>query len=188
MVWHEISRKIARFNWKNRYFYLLKANSNMKKFTLIAAAFLFTYVANAQDKPHAETATAQQPQTKDIAKTLEFKNADYDFGKIPFGKPAEYEVTIKNISHDSVAIERVNVSCGCTTPKYDAGKKIGPGESYKITLGFNGSTQGTFSKSATLVFSDGMQRAVTFKGETYTTPDNSAPANGAVEKMKTGNK
>lgn len=160
----------------------------MKKFTLIAAAFLLTYATNAQDKQQTGAAPAQQAQVKDINKTLEFKNADYDFGKIPFGKPAEYEVTIKNISHDSVALERVQVGCGCTTPKYEAGKKIAPGESYKVTLGFNGSTQGAFTKSATLIFSDGMQRAVTFKGETYTTPDNSAPANGAVEKMKTGGK
>jgi hypothetical protein len=161
----------------------------MKKFTLIAAAFLLTYVANAQVKPQAETAVpVQQPQPKDITKTIEFKNADYDFGKIPYGKPAEYEVTIKNISHDSVTLERVQAGCGCTTPKYDAGKKIAPGESYKITLGFNGSTQGKFTKSATIAFSDGMQRVVQFTGETYTTPDNSAPANGTVEKMKTGGK
>ncbi len=161
----------------------------MKKFTLIASALFLTYMAQAQpEKMPTVTPAVQQPQPKDVAKTLEFKNAEYDFGKIPFGKQAEYEVTIKNISHDSVTLERVQVGCGCTTPKYEANKKIAPNESYKVTLGFNGGTDGAFTKFATIIFNDGMQRQVTFKGETYKTPESSAPANGAVEKMKTGNK
>jgi len=163
----------------------------MKKFTLIAAAFLVTYMAQAQEKATSAPAPAvaqTQPQPKDVTKVVEFKNAEYDFGKIPFGKQAEYEVTLKNISHDSITLERIQVGCGCTTPKYEANKKIAPNESYKVTLGFNGSTDGPFTKFATIIFNDGVQKQVTFKGETYKTPDNSAPANGAVDKMKTGNK
>lgn len=160
----------------------------MKKFALIAAAVFVTYLAQAQAEKTANPAPTVQAPVKDVAKTLDFKNAEYDFGKIPFGKQAEYDLTIKNISNDSVTLERVQVGCGCTTPKYDAGKKIAPGDSYKVTLGFNGSTDGAFTKFATIIFNDGMQKQVTFKGETYKTPDSSAPANGAVEKMKTGNK
>lgn len=159
----------------------------MKKFTIIAAALFIGFSANAQQAttkaPAQETA---QPQPKDITKVLEFKNADYDFGKIPFGKPAEYELLIKNISHDSVTLDRVQVGCGCTTPKYEANKKFGPGETVKVTLGFNGGTDGAFTKTVTIYFSDNMSKVVTFKGETYKTPDTSAPANGGVEKMKTG--
>lgn len=157
----------------------------MKKFTLVIAVLFFAFASNAQQ------ATKDQPQTvasqpKDINQFVEFTNADYNFGKIPQGKPSEYEVTIKNIGKDSITLERIQVGCGCTTPKYEANTKIGPGKSYKVTLGFNGSANGAFTKFATLIFNDGMQKQVTFKGETYQTPDTSAPANGAVDKMKTG--
>lgn len=163
----------------------------MKKFTLIAASFFMTYLAQAQtEKPVTTTVPASAPvpqiEPKDITKILEFKNAEYDFGKIPYGKQAEYELTIKNISHDSVTLDRVQVGCGCTTPKYDANKKFGPGENIKVTLGFNGSSEGAFTKFATIYFSDGMSKQVSFKGETYKTPDTSAPANAPLQKMKTG--
>ncbi|MEI2709613.1 MAG: DUF1573 domain-containing protein [Chitinophagaceae bacterium] len=157
----------------------------MKKFTFIAAVLFMTFTSNAQEATTGEK-TAQQTQPKDIAKYVEFKNAEYDFGKIPFGKPAEYELTVKNISHETITLDRVQVGCGCTTPKYEAAKKLAPGESAVITLGFNGSSDGVFTKFVTVYFNDGMNKQVSFKGQTYKTPDASAPANGGVQKMKTG--
>jgi len=128
---------------------------------------------------------AQQPTVmKDIAKTLEFKNADYDFGKIPYGKETKYMLEIKNISADSVTLENVQVGCGCTTPIYEKGKKFGQNETISVTLGFNGMSSGSFTKVATLFFNDGMTKQVTFKGETFTPPATSAPVNNVVEKMK----
>jgi len=160
----------------------------MKKCTFILAAMLLTFGAFAQQKTETNPTTEKTAQPKDVNKVLEFQNAAYDFGKIPFGKPAEYNLTIKNISKDAVTLERVQVSCGCTTPKYQQGQKIAPNETATVTLGFNGSSQGHFTKSVTLYFSDGMSKVVTFKGETYKTPDESAPANGGVEKMKKSGK
>ncbi len=162
----------------------------MKKFTIVALVGLFALSAKAQEsvvlKPASTTATpmAAVTEVKDINKYVEFKNAEYDFGKIPFGKPAEYEVEVKNISHDTLTLTRVQAGCGCTTPKYEANKKIAPGESAKITLGFNGGTQGAFTKVVTVFINDNMQKVLTFKGETYSTPDTSAPANAPVQKMK----
>lgn len=92
----------------------------MKKFTFFAALLLLSFSSIAQQASSVEQ-TQQQP--KDISKFVEFKNAEYDFGKIPFGKPAEYELMVKNISNDTVTLDRVQVGCGCTTPKYEAGKK-----------------------------------------------------------------
>ncbi len=155
----------------------------MKKFTFFAALLLLSFSSIAQQASSVEQ-TQQQP--KDISKFVEFKNAEYDFGKIPFGKPAEYELMVKNISNDTVTLDRVQVGCGCTTPKYEAGKKLLPGESTKVTLGFNGSSDGVFTKFVTIFFNDGMSKQVSFKGETYKTPDSSAPANGGIQKMKTG--
>ncbi len=160
----------------------------MKKITLIALAFAFTTAVWAQENTTKQTTSEAKPvEVKDINKYVEFKNADYDFGKIPFGKPSEYQLTIKNISKDTVTLERVQVGCGCTTPKYEAGKKIAPKGSYEVTLGFNGSTDGPFTKYVTIFLNDNMSKQITFKGETYKTPDASAPANAPVEKMKGSN-
>lgn len=140
----------------------LKTRSMKKIFVLMAA--LFTgMMAMAQNQP-----------AKDISKVLEFKNAEYNMGKIPFGKPLEYEVEIKNISAETVVLEKVEVGCGCTTPKYEAGHKILPGEVYKITLGFNGGNMGPFTKFATLYFKDGMSRQVKFFGEAFQEPAKSS--------------
>ena len=169
---------ILQFKLKNK-----NQDTIMKKFTLIAAVLFMAFSANAQE---ASTTTQTQQQTKDVAKYVEFKNAEYDFGKIPFGKPAEYELMVKNISNDTVTLDRIQVGCGCTTPKYEAGKKLLPGESTKVTLGFNGSSDGVFTKFVTIFFNDGMSKQVSFKGETYKTPETSAPANGSIQKMKSG--
>jgi hypothetical protein len=158
----------------------------MKKFTLIAAILFAGFAANAQVEKTSTPQPVQQPQPKDIAKYVEFKNPAFDFGKIPMGKPAEYQLVFKNISHDTLTLERVQPSCGCTTPKYEANKKIAPGQSYEVTLGYNAASEGVFNKTVTIFFNDGMTQPVTFKGEVYKTPENAAPANGAAEKMKTG--
>lgn len=139
-------------------------------------------------KTVASTVATPAPVAKDITKYLAFSETAHAFNKIPQGKPVEFDVTVKNISHDSIKIERVDVQCGCTTPKYTAGAKYGPGESFKVTLGFNAAAMGHFTKNATFVFSDGLQQVINFNGETYQVATDAAPANEATEKLKPANK
>ncbi|MBA4196196.1 MAG: hypothetical protein C0459_01450 [Chitinophaga sp.] len=149
----------------------------MKKIFLLLMVCGLGYITQAQPSD----------QPKDITKMVEFTNAEYDFGKIPFGKPVEYTVSIKNISSDSVWIDDVKVGCGCTTPKFEKAKKYAPGETIIVTLGFSGTTMGQFSKFATIYFNNNaFNKQVTFKGETYTVPS-AAPTNGALEKVKPAN-
>ena len=56
------------------------------------------------------------------------------------------------------------VGCGCTTPKYTKGAVIAAGAHATVTLGFNGSAVGNFSKNATLFFSGNLVKQVTFYG------------------------
>ena len=158
----------------------------MKKFFVSAVAFLSIGFAQAQTSSTTPTSTVAAPPVvpKDVAKTLEFTNDTYDFGKIPAGKPTEYELTIKNISKEPVTLKNVSVGCGCTTPKYEKDKSFGPGETIKITLGFNGGANGPFTKFATLFFNDDMQKQVTFKGDAYQVPATPAPANTGTQVMK----
>ncbi len=129
----------------------------MKKIFIIMA--LFFGVLNVQ----AQTNT--NPTQVDIAKVLKFTNDNYDMGKIPYGKPTEFTVTIQNISNNNITLDNVMVGCGCTTPKYTKDQVILPGASTTVILGFNGSAIGSFSKSATLFFSGNLNKTVLFHGE-----------------------
>lgn len=138
----------------------------MKQILLVLSiACCMNAIGQKQIITATKTDTITKP--KEVKDVISFRNEVFDFGKIPFGKPVEYQLGMKNISKDSVTIENVQVSCGCTTPKWTAGKKYAPGESFDITLGFNAGTKGLFQKTVTVFFNGGLSKVVTFKGETY---------------------
>ena len=130
----------------------------MKKIILFALLFTCT------NQLFAQTATATKQVQKDITKVLKFTNDNYNMGNIPYGKPTEFVVTLENISGAPVTLNNVQVSCGCTTPKFQAGAVIAPGQKTTVTLGFNGAAMGNFSKSATIFLSDNLIKTVSFSG------------------------
>lgn len=130
----------------------------MKKFLLLA----FMIVASVQI--FAQTTPATTQVQKDITKVLKFTNDNYNMGNIPYGKPTEFNVTIENISAAPVTLNNVQVSCGCTTPKFQANAVIAPGQKTVVTLGFNGASMGKFTKNATIFLSDNLIKTVNFYG------------------------
>jgi hypothetical protein len=129
----------------------------MKKILIVGMVLLSFLTVNAQ--------TNTTPAQVDIAKVLKFTNDNYDMGKIAFGKPTEFTVSIQNISNYNISLDNVMVGCGCTTPKYTKDQVILPGATATVVLGFNGSAVGMFSKSATLFFSGNLNKTVSFHGE-----------------------
>lgn len=129
----------------------------MKKIFITFLLFIGMVVVKAQ--------TNTTPAQVDIAKILKFTNDNYDMGKIAFGKPTEFTVSIQNISNYNISLDNVMVGCGCTTPKYTKDQVILPGATATLVLGFNGSAVGMFSKSATLFFSGNLNKTVSFHGE-----------------------
>lgn len=161
----------------------------MKKITLVLTSLFVAALVNAQTPAVASSAAATQATPKaDISKVLEFKEENHDFGKIPYGKPVEFDVAIKNISSDSVKIENVKVGCGCTTPKFEQGKSYAPGETFKVTLGFSGYADGPFEKYVDIFFNNGMTKQIKFHGTGYKVAETPAPANSAVQKLKNSGK
>ena len=158
----------------------------MKKITLLLAGFIIAGMVNAQTP--AVAPGTQITSKADISKVLEFKEENHDFGKIPYGKPVEFDVEIKNIGNDSIRIENVKVACGCTTPKYEQGKTYAPGETFKVTLGFSGYADGPFEKPVDIFFNNGMSKQIKFHGTGYKVAETPAPANGAIQKMKSSGK
>jgi len=128
----------------------------MKKIIKVALLILSISSLNAQTTPSSDN---------DITKYLKFTNDNYDMGKIPNGKPVEYNVDVQNISNSNITLDNVIVGCGCTTPKYTKNQVLTPGAHAIITLGFNGLAIGPFSKSATLFFSGNLVKPVSFHGE-----------------------
>jgi hypothetical protein len=128
----------------------------MKKIIIVALLILSISSLNAQTTPSSDN---------DITKYLKFTNDNYDMGKIPNGKPVEYNVDVQNISNSNITLDNVIVGCGCTTPKYTKNQVLTPGAHAIITLGFNGLAIGPFSKSATLFFSGNLVKPVSFRGE-----------------------
>jgi len=49
-------------------------------------------------------------------------------------------------------ISNVNASCGCTTPEWEKDKVVAPGESTKITVGYNAAAEGPFTKFITVSY------------------------------------
>lgn len=126
--------------------------------------FLFIILSFAFAPVFAQTAPSSTQVQKDINKVLKFTNDNYNMGNIISGKTTEFDVTIENISSAPVTLNNVQVSCGCTTPKFQANAVIAPGEKTIVTLGFNGIANGNFSKNATIFFSDNLIKTVTFSG------------------------
>lgn len=133
----------------------------MKKSILCCMLFFAFGPIFAQTPPTTTPATQVQ---KEINKVLKFSNDNYNMGNIPYGKPTEFNVTIENISSAPITLNNVQVSCGCTTPKFQANEVIAPGQKTVVTLGFNGSAMGNFTKNATIFLSDNLIKKVTFYG------------------------
>ncbi len=155
-----------------------------KMLTLVVAVLAISFAQAQTTSTNTPTVTPPATVAKDVNKVLQFTNDAYDFGKIPSGKPTKYELTIKNVSNESVTLKNVQVGCGCTTPEYEKDKTFAPGETIKVTLGFSGNVVGNFSKYATLFFSDNLSKQVTFKGEAYQVPATPAPANTTTQVIK----
>jgi hypothetical protein len=147
----------------------------------LASALLFT-VANAQVKVADKSVAAQAtpaPQTApaeifDFDKFLKLNKTTHDFGKLPQGPTAATEFTVTNISKESVSIENVQASCGCTVPDWTR-TPLAPGQSGTIKAVYN--TQGrpgSFNKSLTIKTTRGT-KPVFITGDVETAPIGSVP-------------
>ena len=108
---------------------------------ILTLIFLFTaYIAGAQNSDGQ--APAQSPDV------LKFKELEYDFSKIPQGKPVYHFFEIENTGKETIKLDNVQASCGCTTPEWNH-EPIAPGTTAKIKVGYNAAAEGNFEKYIT---------------------------------------
>jgi archaellum component FlaG (FlaF/FlaG flagellin family) len=125
--------------------------------------------------------TSAQETTK--PETINLPETSFNFGKIPQGKPVTHIFVIENTGKDSLKLNNVQASCGCTTPEW-SNAPIAPGQKTQIKVGYNSAAEGPFEKSITIYYNGGEVKQITIKGHVWKTPDQSAPANEALNVFK----
>lgn len=89
----------------------------------------------------------------------------YDFGDIQHERAVEVVFHFKNLSADSLRIDNVRASCGCTTPDW-ADLAIPPDSTGYIHIEYDAEDVGFFSKSIKVYF-NGYRKAEKLKIEGY---------------------
>jgi hypothetical protein len=107
----------------------------MKKYFLtLAFATLLAGGAMAQQPAKTQT-SAPQEQAK-AGPAITFDTAEHNFGDIKQGDIVEHTFTFTNTGTQPLIIERVDVTCGCTTPSYTK-EPVMPGKTGTVTAKFN---------------------------------------------------
>lgn len=115
---------------------------------------------------------------------LEVKLSNWDFGKIPQGKPVYYFFEITNTGTTPLKLDDVHATCGCTTPEWSR-DAIAPGAKAQIKVGYNAATEGPFEKPITITYNTNkLSKILYIKGTVWKAPEGSAPANASVNFLK----
>ena len=167
----------------------------MKQILILLLATCFISVSQAQQLSTSAVAPSTQavvnptgginaPVVTTDENLLSLKETEFDFGKIPQGKPVTHIFEVTNKSNVPLKISNINASCGCTTPEWEKDKVVAPGEQTKITVGYNAAAEGPFTKFITVSYNDTQSKQITIKGEVWKTPGSSAPENKGVNDLK----
>lgn len=157
----------------------------MKKvFTIfsISMASLSVGAQNTLVASNAKTGITEISKTAD--ESLLLKETEFNFGKIPQGKPVTHNFELTNIGKDSLRIVNVQASCGCTTPEWDRHEVQAPGEKTTIKVGYNSASEGPFNKTITITYNGTQTKQLIIKGEVWKTPVTSAPENDVLGSLK----
>jgi hypothetical protein len=161
----------------------------MKKiFTLICCA-TFVLPAFAQtnvtkvNKKNKNITTNVAESAPPAAESLTLKESEFDFGKIPQGKPVTHVFEFTNTGDKPFALNNVQASCGCTTPEWNK-DTIAPGATASIKVGYNAATEGPFNKTVSITYNGAATKQITIKGDVWKTPVTSAPENTSLNILK----
>lgn len=151
----------------------------MNKVFIIFCLLFSSFISNAQ----TTVVTAVKEEKAAPAEVIALKETEYNFGKIPQGKPVTHIFTFTNTGSTSLALENVQASCGCTTPEWSK-EPVAAGASANITVGFNAMNDGPFTKFITIAYNGTQSKQIIIKGEVWKTPSSSAPENTGLNALK----
>lgn len=128
----------------------------------------------------AQTTANTAPAVPDA---LEVKETEYDFGKIPQGKPVYHNFEIFNKGVFPLKLDNVQASCGCTTPEWSK-DPIAAGGTAQIKVGYNAAAEGHFEKFITVSYNGSSTKQIKIKGDVWKAPSGAAPANASIQLLK----
>ena len=131
----------------------------------------------------AQTTTNTAPATPVAADALELKETEYNFGKIPQGKPVYHTFEVFNKGVFPLKLDNVSASCGCTTPEWSK-EPIPAGGKSVIKVGYNSASEGAFEKYITVQYNGSATKQIKIKGEVWKAPVGAAPANASIQLLK----
>lgn len=173
----------------------------MKIIYTIICLFICSFTLSAQTNTNSATVlnttskAKQNSEVKQVANVvsepsqatssgvISLKEEEFDFGKIPQGKPVTHDFLFTNAGNTSLSLQNVQASCGCTTPQWSK-DAVEPGATSKITVGYNAANVGAFTKSITITYNDNQSKQIIIKGEVWQAPEASAPENSALGTLK----
>ena len=151
----------------------------MKKIFTLFCGLSLACMANAQ----TNTGSVKDDKTTVAPEVIVLKETEYDFGKIPQGKPVTHIFSFTNTGSVPLILDNVQASCGCTTPEWSK-DAVAPGATANINVGYNAAADGPFTKFITITYNGTQNKQVTIKGEVWKTPTTSAPENTGLGSLK----
>lgn len=116
----------------------------MKKLSALIIGLMFVFGAYAQQSENEEKKKVNGP-------AITFEESTHDFGDIYQGDKVQHVFTFENTGTEPLIITNVQVTCGCTAPKWPR-DPIAPGQEGEITIQFNSSGKiGRQNKIITIV-------------------------------------
>lgn len=164
----------------------------MKKFFTLSCFLAFTLFASAQtsvtkvskkNKTATTKSVATEAQNTNPSESLTLRETEFDFGKIPQGKPVTHVFEFTNTGNMPLALDNVQASCGCTTPVWNK-DTVAAGQTAVINIGYNAANEGPFTKPVTITYNGTQTKQIIIKGEVWRTPVTSAPLNTALSNLK----
>ena len=128
----------------------------------------------------AETMTAATDAKSSMTvDNIVFKDDSHDFGTVMEGPAADYVFTVTNTGKEPLIINKVQPSCGCTTPDWSK-EPIKPGQTgiVKASFGTQG-RPGPFNKTLTVMTNAG-NKVLTIRGQVEAAPSTSVPENSSM--------
>jgi hypothetical protein len=125
----------------------------MKRFlSILSVALLATAISCSQ---------SNDGKNKEAAAEITFAKSEHDFGNIEQGSKAEVAFTFTNTGKDTLVINNVHTSCGCTVPDWTR-EPVMKKKSGVVNVSYNTRALGSFNKTIT-VYSNASNSEVTLK-------------------------
>lgn len=161
----------------------------MKKLLIFTGCLLFAFGISAQtnvsklNKKNKNQLIKQSESIQTPKENLVLKETEFDFGKIPQGKPVTHIFEFKNEGDTPLTLTTVQASCGCTTPEWNK-DEVKPGATSSIKVGYNAAAEGSFNKAVTITYNGNQTTHLIIKGEVWKTPVTSAPENTSLNNLQ----